>query len=832
LSVPKWLYVFAFVSGFAALSYQVAWTRMLSMTFGSTTLAAGAVVAGFMGGMGLGAWLYHRVGDRDASAIRAYALLEAAIGLTAVVFTLLYLRLPEIFAASARALPAVVDSPLVRVAGVALLLVVPASCMGATYPALCRALIHSADDVDRRLGWIYGINTLGGALGSIVAGFVLIEAIGARGVVSLSVVFNLSVALASLFLWRRTRRGTLGPDPSEVDEALSSSLPTWVTGIVLFGAGLATLGYEIVWLRALHYLLGPGTYVLSGTLAIFLIGLGLGGVLYRAALRLGRPEWSLGFAQLFVAILALAAMAAENAILSSPALFDRVSAFGRGAASVHWTQGLGTGLGIAVLLLLPATLWMGLAFPLASRLFLGRVRVLTARTGLAYLLSNLGSIVGAIGAAAWVLPALGTVGGTQLFAGVNVALGLLVLLHGPARRVRVAGVALSLLIVMVGSQLPERLRFEPQVIRDNPGKSVRLFEEESELGTVQVFSWKGTPDSLAMSIDGVLIGGTKNWNERLHSKQRLLAHLPMSLDRNIRHTLNLGVASGSTLDALGRYPWVETLDGVEINPAVLRGTRSFREAAILEDPRTEVFAEDAVHYLLRTDRRYDLIINDAKESVKFSGSSRILSDELYRYARDRLTECGLFTQFIPTTHPTASLRLILRTFVGVFPETEIFLDAPNAMMLIGSRCPIGDRLRPDRADLAAAGVLPEIEGVYVQDAATLPALWVSHGRELDEVIGAGPINDWDRLPLEFWSFRIPPFTTRAMAQGMALVSEPRRFDPRGDWPDAASDEYETIRLINEAILRVNGGDRRAAQESADQAIARDPLHPLLKRLRR
>ena len=218
--------------------------------------------------------------------------------------------------------------------------------------------------------------------------------------------------------------------------------------------------------------------------------------------------------------------------------------------------------------------------------------------------------------------------------------------------------------------------------------------------------------------------------------------------------------------------------------------------------------------------------------MKFSGSSRILSDELYRYARDRLTECGLFTQFIPTTHPTASLRLILRTFVGVFPETEIFLDAPNAMMLIGSRCPIGDRLRPDRADLAAAGVLPEIEGVYVQDAAALPALWVSHGRELDEVIGAGPINDWDRLPLEFWSFRIPPFTTRAMAQGMALVSEPRRFDPRGDWPDAASDEYETIRLINEAILRVNGGDRRAAQESADQAIARDPLHPLLKRLRR
>ncbi|MBW2420925.1 MAG: spermidine synthase, partial [Deltaproteobacteria bacterium] len=167
------LYLFAFSSGFAALIYQVAWSRMLSLTFGSSTLAVSAVVAGFMGGMGIGAWLYHRVGDRVSVALRAYGFLEIGIALSTALFSLLFLRLPHWFAAVAPMLPEGTGLDVFRVLNVFLLLLLPSALMGATYPALCQALIHSAHEVEQRLGWIYGLNTLGAATGAVAAGFLL-----------------------------------------------------------------------------------------------------------------------------------------------------------------------------------------------------------------------------------------------------------------------------------------------------------------------------------------------------------------------------------------------------------------------------------------------------------------------------------------------------------------------------------------------------------------------------------------------------------------------------------------------------------------------------------
>ena len=71
-----------------------------------------------------------------------------------------------------------------------------------------------------------------------------------------------------------------------------------------------------------------------------------------------------------------------------------------------------------------------------------------------------------------------------------------------------------------------------------------IFEKEADLGTVQVFTRPGEQNAFGMAIDGIVIGATHAWFPRIHSKQLILAHLPMILDRNIRDTLNLGVASG------------------------------------------------------------------------------------------------------------------------------------------------------------------------------------------------------------------------------------------------------------------------------------------------
>jgi hypothetical protein len=126
------LYLLAFLSGFAALVYQVAWAKMLSLTFGSSTLAVSSVVAGFLGGMGIGAWLYRRVSDRGVDALRIYSALEFGIALSTAIFTLVFRFLPGLFAATAGMLPAGLLMDAFRVASALVLLLLPSALMGAS----------------------------------------------------------------------------------------------------------------------------------------------------------------------------------------------------------------------------------------------------------------------------------------------------------------------------------------------------------------------------------------------------------------------------------------------------------------------------------------------------------------------------------------------------------------------------------------------------------------------------------------------------------------------------------------------------------------------------
>ncbi len=724
-------------------------------------------------------------------------------------------------------MPEGLGANIFRILTAFVLLVVPSALMGATYPALCQSLIHSAKDVDARLGWIYGLNTLGAAAGALGAGFVMIELLGSRGSVTAANAINLTVGGVALLLARKEKRRTRGAGIPPSDESIPSQLPIWVAGVVLFGSGFATLGYEIVWFRALRYLMGNGTYVLSTALVIFLTGLGLGGVFYRVALRIGKPEWNLGISQLMIAMLALIAILGEQWVLIHPDLKSQVSGFDPVVNSLAWQTRLGIAVGIAVVTMLPATIWMGLTFPLASRLFLGTTRGLSSRVGLAYLISNLGSIAGAILAATWILPSLGTVDGTTFLAGVNVLLGLLVLSRAPMRPYRVLAILLVVATVGIAARMPDRLAFSFQ-----SKYHVLLYEKEGDLGTVQVHSHKGRPDSLGMLIDGIAIGATEAFNPVTYSKQQILVHLPMVLDRSIRQTLNLGVASGSTAKTLSRYPWVTSLDSVEINPAVIEAGAFFFDTTALRDPRASLYVEDAVHYLLRTDKRYDLIINDAKQDPRFGGNAKILSTELYRYSLAALNECGLFVQFLPLEGHPESLKLILRTFISVFPESEFFIESASILISVGSRCPIGGREGPTREDLQHAGVAEEIESLYVPDATYLPTMWAASGSELASVIGDGPVNSWDRLPLEFLSYRLPASDPEELATVHAMLSEPRVTDPKGDLLFTDNPYFPALRELQIARLEWAQLKYGQANRRVDRVLEEHPDLGMAKRTKR
>jgi spermidine synthase len=397
--------------------------------------------------------------------------------------------------------------------------------------------------------------------------------------------------------------------------AIPTDLPRRLTGGVLFISGFTTLSYEIGWLRGLHYFVGNATYTVSTVLVIFLVGLGLGSLLLNRVLRLGAPERALALCQIAIGVLAVAAMACDWLLLSQPAVRDNLTLFTSNVIWRPWWWRLLVGSAIAAVTMLPATLCMGLSFPLATRLFLGDTRRLDARVGAAYLLANLGSILGAILGAILLLPTFGTIGATEVGAALNLATGLVVLWTIRQRTARLVGASLAA-IAMVGALaaiLPASLPLQGEKLSADDAGEV-AFIEEGDLATVQVLRDPDDPARIAMTLDGYKIGFSAGYRgTHVHHKQVLLAPLPMVLDTRIRHTPNVGLGSGATLDALASYPALESLDCVEINAAVVRGNRLFPESRVLQDPRTTLFVDDALHHLLTTPKRYDLIISDGKQ---------------------------------------------------------------------------------------------------------------------------------------------------------------------------------------------------------------------------
>src|SRR4029079_18024435 len=98
---------------------------------------------------------------------------------------------------------------LIRLSTSVLLLSIPAACMGATFPIASRWMVRAASTAAREAGGLYASNTLGAAGGAILAGFVLIPALGLRGTTRVGVVLNV---LAASGAWMIFRSAAVAPE--------------------------------------------------------------------------------------------------------------------------------------------------------------------------------------------------------------------------------------------------------------------------------------------------------------------------------------------------------------------------------------------------------------------------------------------------------------------------------------------------------------------------------------------------------------------------------------------------------------------------------------------
>jgi spermidine synthase len=182
------------VSGFAALVYEIAWTRALALLIGSSVYAFSMILTAFVLGIALGSMVYARFVDRVRDPMRALAVIQAAIGLTALPVVPLIGNLPFFvtgmisrFGSSFWQLQAV------EFAMIVLIVLLPTTLMGAAFPLAGRLFVRQSATVGTSVGTLYASNTVGNILGSFAGGFILIPLAGIENTLFIAVMINILV---------------------------------------------------------------------------------------------------------------------------------------------------------------------------------------------------------------------------------------------------------------------------------------------------------------------------------------------------------------------------------------------------------------------------------------------------------------------------------------------------------------------------------------------------------------------------------------------------------------------------------------------------------------
>lgn len=270
-----------FISGTAALIYQVAWQRILAFHSGAGIYSISMIVAAFLAGLGLGSYWGGLLSKKVTriSALRTFAGLELGIGIFAflscyVFYDLLYLKYAYLFSNIWRA-------------GILhfLLLLIPTTMMGMSLPFITRATVANTSSASRTIGYLYGINVLGAALGALITPWVLIRLFGINGAIFFGAVGNIFTGLVALMIGSRVFPSKIDTVKESLSKGLSKAIEItnarpfalWLTLYTV--SGFCAISLEIIWFRLIDVAVKSSAFTFGTVLAIFLLGLGAGSLI-------------------------------------------------------------------------------------------------------------------------------------------------------------------------------------------------------------------------------------------------------------------------------------------------------------------------------------------------------------------------------------------------------------------------------------------------------------------------------------------------------------------------------------------------------------------------
>lgn len=668
-------------SGLAALIYQTVWARKFALVFGTSELAIASVLAAYMGGLALGAWVVQRRIGKVRRPLLWFASIEAGIALAALILV------PVGHWVAETVLVAVLGgqpTPPDAASGITsvfyllvsfLVLLIPTSLMGATLPLLVRYAVHHDRQVGQRIGLLYASNTSGAVAGALLGALVLLPALGLARTVWVAAAINMFIALLAytvhLAMSARSPITAITHRAEDVppERWRAGDSPAWVLPLMLFSGAISFL-HEVLWTRMLGHLLGSSIYAFGVMLASFLAGIALGGGVGAALAK--RRETSarwLAVSQLGVAFAATGAwLVLQRTPLTMESMTERL----------FFGFSLLFGLAFAI----------GLTYPLAVRVLARGVNDAASASARVYSWNTVGAIIGAVAGGFLIVPALRYEGSVQLAVIASCMLAILASFALFKSGRVFAAVVTSMAIVLSFSFSPRPpdllLRYSAlqesgvgELIYYDVGRSSAVVA--LRLGDLVELRTNGLPEA-AIDIRGT---SPRPYSEAWMAPLAVLAR-PQAQDMLI-----IGFGGGRVIEAVP--PSVQHVDIIELEDKVIEANRLLSEIGLrdplrdpLKDPRVNLIINDARGTLKLTSKKYDVIISQPSHPWT-AGASHLYTREFMREAQQHLNADGVFVQWMNIRFLDEDLlRSLVVTLADVFPHVRVYQPEPQTLLFLAS----------------------------------------------------------------------------------------------------------------------------------------------------
>jgi spermidine synthase len=792
----RFVFILFFVSGALALVYEVVWLRLLVLVFGSTQFAVTSVLTAFMAGLALGSFLFGRYVDSSRRhPLALYGVLEIAIGLfaLAVPYLLKVLSSPAVIATDGSA--SFYTASAVRFVFALVVLLVPPIRVVGTLPVLTRVVTRREEEIAASVGSLYATNTLGAVAGTTLAGLWLIPSAGVSRTIALAACGNLVLGFLALIIARGVPVAEASPPaPSPVrgsgpartrqqkrrkDVVSEAHVPSRVALWAAASSGLLALVYEIAWTRVLTLILGSSVYAFTAMLATFLVGLAVGA--FAGSRLVDRLRTRLRLLQALATTIAFAAAAGYGTLLllpRLPVLFARTfNAWGLAAPDVASAGDralylISIEFAFAFLVMFPATVFMGIVFPLVVRLWAGRIELVGKSVGTVYAANTVGTILGALLGGFVILPLAGLQGGILVAVAGGLVLTVAIIWSFPGWSRARRSTAVATAIIVAALLVANRPGWDPLVMNsgiyqyapDLQGTALTaeefaslthedvelLFYEEGLTANV-IVGRRPSTGNVWMSINGKIDASSKTDLET----QLLLGHLPMLLGGHApgssRQVAVIGYATGITTGAVTRHEPAGVV-AVEIESAVLRASAYFDAFNYkpLGDPRVRAVEADGRSFLFGQRGRFDVIISEPS-SPWMTMAANLFTREFFEIGRRVLAPGGVFCQWIQLYGlPLDDLRSLLNTFAAVFPQVIVFWGIPGQdIIVLGSEAPLPIDLGTLQTALADPEIARDLDRIGIRSGEDLLVYYLMGDRETRTFVADAPLNTDDNALIEF-----------------------------------------------------------------------------------